>query len=371
MSYATARKWGQWGEKQLFRLKAFSGRIVNRVYEPVKDIVVHVESANGLDNVTVINTGGEVSCKFPVVPVCGARCSDFQLQCDPPGFPERDDRIGMLSRTPNDDDWSQYIWDYGEGGGIDFGNWTTHHQVQNIYQDPGEYTISLTVKKFERVSEYHITPTVVPGGTLYRFGQATTQAAAYTAFLAAPWVVTPGYEGADPWYKVTGQKGFGGSPTYTYTALKVAYQVDLSGVDPADITSATLRVPYGYWFDSPPPTTPVHPGTEIESSIGGAIVPAENEHQIDVMSLIGSSFQVEYRDEDEDYDPLPALPDPLPSASIIYARGWFGGTPLDIDFEYVPGGWTILKTTKTIKVNVGSPKKTRQVGESIHEDLSP
>jgi hypothetical protein len=207
--------------------------------------------------------------------------------------------------------------------------------------------------------------------TYYKQGIAELQADAQALFDAAPWVSTPGMEGSGAFYKVLGRKNINGIHTFSVDAVKKSFQVDLSPYQPEEVVSAVLTMDFDYWQDCSGfgCIGGTNPGTDIECSLGGTIDGLS--YNTDVTHLVGSQFQYEYRDEDEDYDPLPTIPVPLASRQWWYWRGWFSGQPDDVDVETVPGGWTWLKTTKVIKVNTGSPKRTKQVGESIHEDISP
>ncbi len=362
-------KYIPWAKKQLAKLKQLPGLgIIDNSYRPSPNVNVRIYSVNGIDTIFIKTFGGKYSCEFPQVVSCSpSNCSDFQLRCWTPH-----NAVGFLMRTPTGY-WDNYHWDFGDGNTFDGGDFTGGWSLNHEYDEPGYYTVSVTATK----DVIETTDGGVNNGADRKEGIDTdpgaTPAAAYADYLAdTPSVVGNDYE----WTSRSTQK-WDGTKTYQFESQENDFTFDLSGIAANATVTLIMRLlrldTVVHWPNFGDPSTVVANGEPgVTSSlgvtktpiIGGEFAPWEEFEMGDMTPFIGDSAKNITMVDSTGNVQLPTyLPGTPGFPSTFQNRvGCLGLSP----WIKIETPTDIKTTTKEIRVNTGRPKKTRQIGESIH-----
>jgi hypothetical protein len=369
-----AKTWLQFAKNKLRQIKSFTPAmvVINRVFRPVSDVLVHVKSINGLDTIRIKTEGGKYMCDFPIVDKYLIPHSDFQLRC--PVIPGSDSplNIGFLSKS-NDisigGDWDSYVWDFGDG------NFDSGASVFHEYDKPGEYTVSLTVSK-------DVTSANAPGGDTggeYKYGEdilfpGADPNVAYANYLAfSPVSNNVAYK-----WRHEASHNWQGKERYSFESQDSLATFDLTAVDPTATVTCKIQlllldwvVHYPNYGDAGHKEGGI--ATSVTSSlgvtaipiIGGEFAPWETFNMGDLTPFIGSVVPVTFADTGGHLQ----LPTFLPGTPPFdLARSNIIGTLGSGSWAVVDTPGTLLKTTKVIRVNSGrrGNKRTYQVGDSVH-----
>jgi hypothetical protein len=381
-----AKKWIQFAKNKLRQIKTFTPgpMLINEYYTPASGILVHIKAVNGIDTIRIETEGGKYMCDFPVVDRYPIPHSDFQLRC--PVRPKGVDeflRIGFLSRSNNINDpsmggdWDTYTWDFGDG------NFDTGASVFHEYDEPGEYTVSLTVAK--DIVETFISGNSA-GGERKEGGDDTilspylkaNSAVAYANYQAsAPGIFNNSYE----WIGRASNKGtYVGinwleDISFSYTSQNVSWNFDLTSVD----VNAIVTVYMNLFLQDQVCNTPAHGDacytsnagqSAVVSSAGGSGTPGIDINPInmgDISGSIGGMQNVTFTDTGGNSHFVVPTPGtwPEPNRNAHFTQlGVYGSDPWAIASEPTSS----LKTTKVIKVYTGrrGHKRSFQVGDSVH-----
>jgi hypothetical protein len=363
-----AKRWIPWAQRQLDRLKLLvGGDPINRLLRPVNGTLVHIRSVGGNDFIRIeVAQGGEYSCEFPTVFTCPDNCSDFQLRCWSPH-----NAVGFWMRTPLGY-WDNYHWDFGDGNTLD-GDQSTAWSISHEYDAPGTYTVSVTAS---------INPTITTRGSepdmndaLHKIGIHNAYPGiddvAWAAYLASSGITSD--DGCE--YIASTQRDWRDKQMYKYESQEQDIDIDLTTVNPEATVTLIIRVArldqavhYPNYGD--PPVTVANGEVGCLSNLGVFAKPViggvwEDLELGDLTPFIGTVKNVTVVPS-----PSGRLPQymgglPVPGFAPVASNriGMLGGGH---PYGRVSTPGESMTTTKVIKVNSGRPKKTRQIGESIH-----
>lgn len=366
-----ATKWIPWAKKRLQALKSLPGLgIVNNSFRPSPDVDVRVKSVNGIDTIRIKTYGGEYSCEFPDVVPCSP-CSDFQLICPAEGVnAESRLKIGFRMRTAVGY-WDNYHWDFGDGNTFDGGDFTGGFSLDHVYDKPGEYTVSVTATR--GIVTTFQNGTAQPG-SVHKIGSSTTSIAdAYADWLSA--VPNIGSWSNVRW-DVNAEQDWHGNKSWQYESMETVHRFDLTAIALGSTVELYMQGVIGediicHWPVYGDPCSVIGLPTGIQSSLGGSLIPSSTapgtqliEDSSVMNPLIGGIIDITFTDTGGNSAYLDYMigipPHPLTRGNF-YGHKTISPPVLKIQ---TPG--ESATTTKVIRVNSGRPKKTRQIGESVH-----
>lgn len=385
-----AKTWLEFAKSKLRQVKAFSpvNAAINRTYKPVSDIFIHIKSINGIDTIRIVTKGGKYMCDFETVERYPIPHSDFEIACPvrPPGG-QSYTTLGFLSRTNDTNvgaDWDVYAWDFGDGN-VDTGVFVSHE-----YEEPGEYTVSLTVSK--DISTYNA-PSGDPGSGVgeFQFGQSNFSQDGFTAhedkayaryLVFLPWLSGGSYK----WQCSAGtsRSYIGMTPTpkksFDYESLQTSATFDLTGVAEGSTVTCYMQLLLKDWLEHYPNFEDAGfqiggVGSTVNSDIGGSgtpviggqFAPWETFNMGDLSSFIGEVKTVNFTDS-AGHVQLPAFSPGIPPLGNMNGYSNVVGISGSDAWAVVEEAGTLLKTTKVVSVYQGrrGHKTTKQIGDSIH-----
>jgi hypothetical protein len=364
-----AKRWIPWAQKHIERLKRLNvAGLVNQTLKPINGCTVSLRSVEGSDyiRINVLQEDGKFTCDFPTVTSCAPLfCSRFALLCR---F-DNHNEVGFAART-GWNYWDNYHWVFGDGDtedGDQFDSSSTFHEYV-----PGEYTCSLTTSK-DPIESFVGAP---EGGKQaeHKIGSDVLNSTAWADYGFSSG--TTSNEGCD--YLATARKNWRDEELYTYESQDQDVDFDLTSVSPLATCTLIARcvrkdrvVHYPNYGDAE--ITVSNGEVGILSSlgvfakpvIGGAFAPWEDLELGDMTPFIGTIKNITLSRSPTAQLPqyMGGLPVPPFAPSSSNTIGMLGAGYPWVRVE-TPG--IEATTTKVIKVNTGTPKKTRQIGESIH-----
>lgn len=375
-----AKGWIQFAKSKLQLIKSFTppNMPISRNYRPVPDVSIHIKSVNGIDTIKIDTVGGKYMCDFEEIERWPIPHSDFEITC--PNNPHGRDEflnIGFASKTQSGSDWDTYEWDFGDGETDEGG------AVSHDYAEPGEYTVTLTVKKEVIISL--ITGTQLGGDRKYGIDNtvlepyARAQAGVAWANYQASAI---GFFGNHfEWSLQATNRGdfvgldFREVQTYSYLSQNASAIFNLTGVAENAVVTAYMNLLAKVQVcNTPAHLDPCSTDTgglvAVTSSAGGSVTPyigMPNPVNLgDISSSIGGSVVVEVAGAYAFYEtPMPGtFPEPNRSEAHVNTLGILGTSLWAVAEEPLSS----MKTAKVIKVYTGrrGNKRTRQIGESIH-----
>ncbi len=370
-----AKTWIQFAKNKLRQIKTFTPVpvLINEIFRPVTDILIHIKSVNNLDTIRIVTEGGKYRCNFPTVDRYPIPHSDFLLQCPVQPSSVLDHlRIVFFSMT-NDisigGDWENYDWDFGDG------NVGSGVFVFNEYAEPGEYTVTLTVSN--GLSTVNA-PSNDTGGD-YQYGEdisfpGANENTAYANYVgSAPVTANNAYK-----WIASGSHDWQTKERYFFESQEASMEFDLTAVDPLATVTCYMQVLLSDWINhypnyGDPGQAAMGVASTVVSSLGGSATPViggqfapwETFNMGDLTPFIGTVKQVTFQDSGG-HAQLPTFRPGLPPFDLTRSnQTGIRGTD---SWAEVQTPTSLQKTTKVIKLYSGrrGRKRTFQVGDSVH-----
>ncbi len=302
-------------------------------------------------------------CRFPSVATCSVPCSNFLLEC------QTDDwhKIGFLHNTNDPSDWEVYSWDFGDGEYF-VGDSTDAISITHTYAEAGTYTVTCSV--LDDVVTTYQNGTALSDGVYKTSLSYTSNEDSFSAYQAKAPLIGSYAEAS----YATSTYADWIVKKWRYTSEETNRRFDLTGIASNAMVELWVQhfsrfdsgyhIPNGqaYTFDM---------NTGMKNSLGSGVITEAGGGQVmepaSVMNpLIGTTVDIRFSDWKGNLIQPDVMPEVIGTQTGGNSHGWrISGSRSALQLK-IRTPVTSKKTTKVIKI---SEFETRQIGDSIHEDL--